>query len=144
MTKHKSGRGYLVTYDCDLCGKEAEQPLSQYKKAEHHFCSKACADEFKAVMQKGLGNTNWRGGKKVNSNGYVKIHESLVKNVFKKFIDIDEDGYVYEHRLKMVKDKGRAIRDGYEIHHLNGDKTDNRIENLVEVTRQEHAEYHKE
>lgn len=46
-----------------------------------------------------------------------------------------------EHRGKIPKDaEGRS----YEIHHLNGDRTDNRIENLVCLSIEEHYAIHYE
>ncbi len=52
------------------------------------------------------------------------------------------DGLVYIHRLVAYEKLGRLLRPDEQVHHLNGDTQDNRPENIIICSRQEHAHLH--
>ena len=52
-------------------------------------------------------------------------------------------GYILEHRKVMSEHIGRPLAKDEIIHHRNGNKSDNRIENLQIMTQSEHSKFHK-
>ncbi len=51
------------------------------------------------------------------------------------------NGYVFEHR-KIAYDAGIITDRKMQVHHKNGIKTDNRVENLEAITCQDHTSLH--
>lgn len=82
-------------------------------------------------------NPNWKGGRSVASNGYV-----LIKMPDHPLADVR--GYVYEHRLTAEEMLGRALEPGEIPHHKNGNKQDNRPDNIeVYTSIGEHLYHHR-
>lgn len=74
----------------------------------------------------------------IHTNGYViiKAPENYKGKMLRR-------GYVYEHQLVLEKKLGRLLRKNEISHHLNGDRQDNREENLILSNRSEHARNHQ-
>ena len=85
----------------------------------------------------GADNANWRGGRVVNADGYVRVWVGR-DNVPESF-----NGYVLEHRLVMQEHLGRPLEPHEVVHHINGVKTANRIENLTLMSDTEHKKHHQ-
>lgn len=83
---------------------------------------------------KGVENGNWKGGKALQG-GYVIIRCPDHPNA-------RSNGYYPEHRFVMEKVLGRLLSREEVVHHINGNKLDNRPENLILTTHQEHGKHH--
>ncbi len=77
-----------------------------------------------AMKGKASGGRNhfWAGGRK-SDRGYVLVH-------CPEHPHANGQGYVYEHRLVMEHELGRFLHPNERPHHINGDRSDNRPENL--------------
>lgn len=69
------------------------------------------------------------------SKGYIMLYIPNHHRAGKK-------GRVMEHIVIWEKENGKELPEGYVIHHINGIKDDNRIENLLMMTSAEHTKFH--
>lgn len=76
----------------------------------------------------GPANHQWKGGRHLNRDGYVMVY---VESDHRFSSMRGKRGpYAFEHRMVMAEAIGRALLPTETVHHINSDKTDNRIENL--------------
>lgn len=83
----------------------------------------------------GEKNPAWKGGRIYDKDGYVLIWMPDHPNR-------NNDNYVREHRLVYEKYLGRYLTQQEEIHHINGIKDDNRLQNLNKFLKNEHCRLH--
>lgn len=81
--------------------------------------------------------SGWKGGVRgIDQYGYVAIHRP-------DYPGARADGSVLVHRMVYEESRGVRLPPGILVHHVNGDKSDNRPENLVAFTRVEHKRAHR-
>lgn len=101
-------------------------------------CSRRCSASYGNSIAVGSKARNWRGGKIITSQGYCMLYMPSHPNANKA-------GYEYEHRIKVEEKLGRFLTKTEIVHHSNGIKSDNRVENLIVLESQGvHCQLHND
>lgn len=122
-----SARSKPVALTCEICGAEFIRPPCH--ATGRRYCSKECKGKAVSIYQTGENSNNWNGGTR-HGDGYL----------FRR----TNGTYKGEHRLIMEKHMGRKLRDDEIIHHIDGNKMNNVVENLEIVSRSQHIDIHRD
>jgi hypothetical protein len=102
---------------------------SGYEPHKPYFSLLAQENRNKAHI--GKRSMAWKGGKIKDKFGYIQIWMPRHPNA-------KLAGYIHEHRFVMSEHLNRPLESGESVHHKNGIKDDNRIENLELMTKRVH------
>lgn len=81
--------------------------------------------------RRGPKHPNWRGGVRENSRtGYVRVWVDPDDPMAVMVPASEKGSHVPQHRLVMARLLGRPLFAWEQVHHINGIRNDNRIENL--------------
>lgn len=120
---------------CSYCGKTFWLKTYFACRYKHIYCNRECKNSDKSISACGEKSHWWKGGRIIHSGYiYLKMPDDS---------DADSQGYVAEHRIMAREKIGRTLLKNEDVHHLNGIKTDNRPENIVVITKSQHAHDHK-
>lgn len=86
--------------------------------------------------KRGTEHHRWNNGRILNEDGYVKVRVGVEHPL------ADPNGYAYEHLVVWCAAGRPKPTEGETLHHVNENKTDNRIGNLELLTRGEHNALH--
>ena len=111
-------------FECIYCGKNFKRSRPKNSQNElHRYCSTKCSRQ--AITNKMLATP------RINDKGYVMIgcreHPSA------------RGGRVREHRLVVEKAIGRYLDKSEIVHHIDGDRQNNELSNLMITNHQNHS-----
>ncbi|MCI8916906.1 MAG: HNH endonuclease [Oscillospiraceae bacterium] len=144
-----------VIRQCDWCGKAVARYPSQFAGRAHIFCSRECQHRFET--------------KALNPDGYAKNFSKSIAFLREHAAEFNKHHMTPEVRSKLREARlgtgegktytkflgrhmhrvvaelmlGRPLKSGEVVHHIDGDKRNNRPENLMVFSSQkEHAAFH--
>lgn len=120
---HKGWEKFIYVA-CEDCGKARWVRIKKGKPQD--IICKACAN----CRRRGGKPLNWQNGKAIDSKGYVQLNIRLNPQFDGFFRPMVHNGRILEHRYIMAKHLGRCLQPWEVVHHKNGIKNDNRLENL--------------
>lgn len=135
-TWHNQNRSlpHNVIYNCEICGKHVSRYISPclIRPGSQKYCSVKC----RGTGHSKENSCHWKGGEVSNGHGhiyaYAKDHPFATKG-----------GYVMKHRLVMEKKIGRYLKKEEVVHHIDGNRSNNKTENLqLCASASEHSRLH--
>lgn len=160
-SKLKDGSDVRVRLRCDMCGKETETAYHNYTVSQNKnnrngetYC-RGCATKISG--KKKIGKPSWNKGKKFpersgensptwNGGEYIDFHGYKMKYLGNENRDRKKHGwssYKKEHTLIIEEYLGRILSKGEVVHHIDGNRINNNVDNLVLLkSNKEHNKVH--
>jgi len=136
MQINKKSQSLFIWHSCVDCGKERWVVIRKGKaKSSRCLLCGLKARKHGSLGLFGENNPGWKGGRHKSNEGYIFIRVSLSDPYYSM---VGATGYVAEHRLVIAKCLGRCLLKSEHVHHINGIRDDNRIENLELLSPDKH------
>lgn len=123
---------------CPNCQKERAVFKSEVKNKNYTGWCLSCNALRNLVQlnskQKKENHPRWHGGW-TTSNGYIFVR---IEETSPFYSMATTNSRILEHRLFMAESLGRCLETQEVVHHLNGTRTDNRLENLCLTNNSNH------
>ena len=132
------GRGTFIWAACVECGKERWVP-TKFGNPKRTRCL-SCSHRISTLkfVKRGEHNHGWKGGRWIDRHGYVTVRIPVTHPFFAMASNRHSSGVIKEHRLVMAQYVGRCLTSKEVVHHFNGVRDDNRIENLCCLSPNKH------
>lgn len=141
---------------CPICNKKFHRKPSHIKRYDKHelCCSEECLAEYRSIKYLGDANPNYnnRGDKNPMFKEnfihcgyrwlYVPGHPFAVEGDRVREHRIIAGKYLLTDECSVEIDGKKYLSPEYDVHHINQNKLDNRVENLQILTRSEHQKLH--
>jgi hypothetical protein len=150
--RFRRNQNTVVSIKCAKCGIEFDRMdgnlwLSIQRGTFSECCSK-CFPKPRGKPRRRMNTENMPSNGIVRrSDGYIYRHIRTFTDVERIVIEqmpINNGIYITEHRATMALHLNRPLLDSESVHHINGIKDDNRIENLQLFRISEHSKFHSE
>lgn len=143
---------------CAYCGRHMYMKPYRIERAKNGVtCSTYCANKLKSIYFSGEGNPQFglKGPLNASFKGDAIIHHGYYYEYCPLHPYADVNGRVRQHRLiiernhhlfdkKYFEVKGGMIvlKPDYDVHHIDENKLNNNLNNLLILTRSEHTSLH--
>jgi hypothetical protein len=134
----------VIDVTCSRCGIRRMESWDNVNKRYRNGILSGSCTHCNSVFRRGPSHPNWKNGRYTSKRGYIYItlkpnSKYLPMSQYSRTQAEGSVGYIPEHRYVMAKKLGRCLKSTEHVHHINGDKTDNRVENLELVNNQSHC-----
>jgi hypothetical protein len=123
-------RGFNYIMQCSICCEPFTIKGILFNEGRGIFCSKSCAIKNRHMISDKTPSkqSNYKSGR-YKKSGYWML-------------TIGPKQYIYEHRHIMQEHIGRELDRKEHVHHKNGNRLDNRIDNLELLSMSKHMSEH--
>lgn len=149
----------ILKIQCDWCGRSFERDAASLKGKRHHFCCRQCLADYSSKQKNPTGYADLKDYSNISSH-MTALNQELnpqrmtdtVRTKLRESRMNSGQGKTYtkrygrhEHRVVAEEILGRKLKPGETVHHMDGNKRNNRPENIrVFRSQSEHAKFHAE